>query len=124
MTIEFSKQWSFYSWSKAGHVAADAEQLLILEMIKNCDNEMIRMYALHPDAYGVYVRTGLHTSKTESHDHVQLVLGSNDPSAWTKTGADAGYTAHILYHNPVGCATKKYEAHLFTGQHHLKRVGT
>ena len=123
MTIGFSKNWSFHSWHNSQRLDFGSEQNLIIEMILNCDDETIRMFARDPDEFGVYVRTGIHQSRTERRDHVQVVLGSNDPENWEKDDANSGYTAHIIFHNSIGQATKKYEAHLYDGQHHLKRVG-
>jgi hypothetical protein len=122
MTIGFSKNWSHYSWNTSDRVDLEIEQHLILEMIWNCDSEMVRMYAYNPNEFGVYVRTGLHSSRSESRDHIQVILGSNDPESWKASQSNAGYTAHIIYHNPQGNPTKKYETVLFDGQHHLQRV--
>jgi len=68
-------------------------------MIRNSDNDKVRLYALDEKELGVYVRTGIHESKSDG-EHVQAVLGSNDPSKWTASESGAGYTAHILYHDP------------------------
>jgi hypothetical protein len=126
MTVAFSKEWFHYSWSTNPAVKLDqeTEQHLIEEMIRNSDSDLVRLFALNDSEYGVYVRTGLHTSQTESRDHVQVVLGSNDPSSWKKGAADSGKTAHIIFHDPRGNPTKRYETHVYDGQPHLKRVGT
>lgn len=125
MTVAFSKNWSHYSWSTDPTVKLDqgTEQRLIEEMIRNSASDLVRMCALSSE-YGVYVRTGLHKSQTENRDHVQVVLGSNDPESWKKSAAETGKTAHIIFHDPRGNPTQRYETHVYDGQPHLKRVGT
>jgi hypothetical protein len=125
MTIAFSKSWFHHSWSTNPAVKLDqqAEELLIREMVRNSDSDLVRLFALSESEYGVYVRTGLHSSQTEGRDHVQVVLGSNDPQSWKKSAAETGKTAHIIFHDPRGNPTQRYETHVYDGQPHLRRVG-
>jgi hypothetical protein len=92
MTIGFSKNWTHHSWSKRedGNLSQEHEKAWIEYMIHHCDSDTVREYAeSDPDlGKGVYVRTGIHVSKTEPQRHVEAFLGSDGP---------AGYTAHILW---------------------------
>ena len=128
MTIGFSKDWAHDSWSKRGDgsLSQEHEKAWIEYMIHHCDSATVKEYAasepdlLHGDTgKAVYVRTGIHVSRSEPQLHVQAVLGSNDPDCWKQGGASGGYTAHILW----GEGNGPFRVDLFSGQPHLKPAG-
>jgi hypothetical protein len=86
-------------------------------MIMHCDNREIKEYA-NSDELGVYVRTGLHSSHTEQREHIQIILGSNDPSTWNEENQNSGKTAHIIDHD-FSKNKQPFEAEVFRGQPHL-----
>lgn len=118
MTIDFSPNWRRQTNST---MSAEEEEAVIRHMILNSSNPEVRRYAAGTEI-GVYVRTGIHSSKSERRQHVQVVLGSNDSSTWTSSSSDSGYTAHIMWHESYH-ATVPFETKLFDKQPHLKRRG-
>lgn len=112
MSVKFSDRWSYYSWSSQGHTDSESERQLILDMIRRSDSEDVVRYAESTSGGQVYVRTGLHSSHSESRDHVQVQLGCD--SASFESSDWPGYTAHIIY-NQSG--TLRYETTLVRGLH-------
>ena len=119
MTINFSKGWDYYSLSaeKGATISVDDEKALVISMILNCDDDLVKSYATStldpgPD---VFVRTGVHVSQSDPALHVQACLGNSDPESWKKSDAGITYTYHIMWHDASGgestkkYATKKYE---------------
>jgi hypothetical protein len=102
-------------------MTVDEEKQLIEKMIKECDDGMVRAYCYDTEKkLGVYVRTGVHRSNSDKGLHVQVVLGSTDPSTWTSGSADTGFTVHIQY----GSGSPPYIANRYNRQPHLRRRGT
>ncbi|MEX1367575.1 MAG: hypothetical protein AB1Z98_30885 [Nannocystaceae bacterium] len=112
MSVTFSPRWSHHSWSASGHTDEESERQLILEMIRNCDNDRLRQYASSTSGGNVYVRTGIHSSRSEARDHVQVQLGDSASGTW-QSSTWPGYTAHIVYNG----AGHPYEASLVRGLH-------
>lgn len=126
MTIGFSPKWTANSWSTSpgSTVTAEEEKTIIIEMVKNCSDQTIRTYAASESELGVYVRTGIHRSKSDPKYHVHVVVGSNNKKTWARAGAKHGYTAHIYYVDHINSVTKTFPAKRWNGQPHLNRRGT
>lgn len=91
-----SKGWDHHSLSNTSGSGwtKSVEQTTIETMVKNSDSSTLAGYAASSEC-GVYARTGIHTSSSDSQWHVQVILGKNsDP--WYSSSCPKR-TCHVRY---------------------------